>query len=132
MLNKTLFRQPRSGGVQVLQRRGEAGAKELSTRRIRVDSSRQATFKVADEEATVVLQEGRGTFAAATERWSVSRKGVFAERATAVYLPAATALEISAETALEAVAFSAPAPPGGSPALVGPDQVRVNARGRGI
>jgi 5-deoxy-glucuronate isomerase len=132
MFQKTLFRTPRAAGVQVLQRRGDAGAKELSTYRIRLDAGGQATFRVPDEESVVVLQEGSGTVAAGASRWPVSRKGVFAERATAVYLPAAVPLEISAETDLEAVAFSAPAPPGGTPALIGPDQVRVNARGRGI
>jgi 5-deoxy-glucuronate isomerase len=127
-----LFRQPRSGGVQVLQRRGDAGAKELSTRRIRVEAGKDATFKLADEESIVVLQEGRGTFAAGAERWPVSRKGVFTERATAAYLPPGAELKVSAETPVEAVAFSTPAPAGGAPALIGPDQVRVNARGRGI
>lgn len=34
MLRDTLFRHARTEGIQVLQRRGEAGARELSTRRI--------------------------------------------------------------------------------------------------
>ena len=131
-LNETLFRQPRSGGVQVLQRRGDSGAKELSTRRIRVDAGAKLRYSVPDEESVVVLQEGRGTFVAGSERWPVSRTGVFSERATAVYLPVGVDLEIAAETPLEAVAVSTPAPAGGTPALVGPDQVAVNARGRGI
>ena len=131
-LNDTLFRQPRSAGVQVLQRRGDAGAKELSTRRIRVEAGGRTSFRLADEESIVVLQEGRGTFSAGGQRWPVSRKNVFAERATAVYLPVGVELEIAADTALEAVVFSTPAPAGGTPALIGPEQVVVNARGRGI
>ena len=131
-LSNTLFRQPRSSGVQLLQRRGDAGARELSTHRIRLDPGQAATFKLAGEESIVVLQEGRGVFAADGERWAVSRRGVFTERATAVFVPVAVELAISAETALEAVAFSTPAPSGGRAALVGPDHVRVNARGRGI
>ena len=119
-------------GVQLLQRRGDAGAKELSTHRIRLEAGKVATFKLADEEAIVVLQEGRGTLAVGGEQWAVSRKDVFSERATAVFLPAGIELTIAAETALEAVAFSTPAPGGGKAVLVGPDQVRVNARGRGI
>jgi 5-deoxy-glucuronate isomerase len=131
-LTNTLFRQPRSPGVQLLQRRGDAGAKELTTHRIRLEAGKVATFKLADEEAIVVLQEGRGTLAVGGEQWTVSRKDVFSERATAVFLPAGNELTIAAETALEAVAFSTPAPGGGKAVLVGPDQVRVNARGRGI
>ena len=131
-LKDTLFRQPRQAGVQTLQRRGEAGAKELSTSRIRVDAGATATFRLADEEAIVVLQEGRGTFAAGGNRWTVNRKDVFTDRATAIYLPVNVELTIAAETPLEAVAFSTPAPAGGTPALIGPDQVVVNARGRGI
>jgi 5-deoxy-glucuronate isomerase len=131
-LNDTLFRYPRSRGIQVLQRRGDAGAKELSTRRIRVEPGTEVSFRLADEESIIVLQEGRGTFAVGTEQWPVSRKGVFTERATALYLPPGRDVKISADTTLEAVAFSTPAPGGGAAALIGPDQVRVNARGRGI
>lgn len=131
-LQNTLFRKTRSTGVQVLQRRGDSGAKELSTHRIRVEPGKNATFKLPDEEAIVVLQEGRGTFAAESEEWPVSRKDVFTERATAVLLPAGTELAMSADTQIEAVAFSTPAPAGGQAILLRPDQVRVNARGRGV
>lgn len=131
-LTDTLFRKPRSAGVQVLQRRGEAGAKELTTHRIRVDGGGTARFAVRGEEAVVVLQEGRGTFAAGGSKWPVARQSVFTDRATAVYLPVAVELTITAETPIEAVAFSTPAPEGGTPALIEPGQVGVNARGRGI
>ena len=132
MLSETLFRQPRTSGVQALQRRGDAGARELSTWRIRVEPGTETTFRVPDEEAVVVLQDGRGTWSAGKERWMVNRKGVFAEPATAAYLPVNTELRISADTPLEAVAFSTPAPAGGAPALIKPEQVQINPRGRGI
>ena len=131
-LSNTLFRKPRSPGVSLLQRRGDAGAKELSTHRIRLEAGEEAIFKLVGEEAVVVLQEGRGTFAVSGERWPVSRAGVFSERATAVYLPVAAELAVLADTPLEAVAFSTPAPAGGMAAIVTPDRVRVNARGRGV
>lgn len=132
MLTNTLFRQPREAGFKVLQRRGEAGARELTTRRLHLDAGASATFRSDDEETVVVLQEGRGTFAAVGERWNVSRAGVFAERATGLYLPPGVELVASAETPLEAVLFSTPAPRGGKPALTRPDQVQVAQRGRGI
>lgn len=131
MLNETLFRVPRASGIQVLQPRGKAGARELTTRRMTLDGGGTATFQLPDEETVVILQRGRGTFAAGGTTWEVSRADVFAERATALYLPPAVELEVRAETPLEAVLMSTPAPAGGRPALITPDQVRVNARGRG-
>lgn len=132
MLNETLFRQPREAGLRTLQRRGEAGARELTTHRLRVDAGTNATFSSPDEEAIVILQEGRGVFTARGKEWSVSRKSVFAERATALYLPVGVELAVSAETLLEAVIFTTPAPQGGEVFLITPDQVQVNMRGRGI
>jgi 5-deoxy-glucuronate isomerase len=57
---------------------------------------------------------------------------VFTERATALYLPPGRVLTVRAEAPLEAILVSAPAPPGGAPALIRGDAVRVNARGRGL
>jgi 5-deoxy-glucuronate isomerase len=131
MLSETLFRKPRTAGVQLLQRRGDAGARELSTRRLTLDAGGSAEFHLDDEETVVVLQQGRGTFAVGSERWNVSRESVFTERATALYLPPAASLSVAAETPLEAVLFSTPAPAGGRAALTTPDGVNPAARGRG-
>ena len=130
MLNETLFRKPRSTGLQTLQQRGEGGARELTTRRLILEAGGSADF-VSDEETVVVLQLGRGTFVAGGSSWPVARSDVFAQKATALYLPRATRLEVRADTAFEAVLFSTPATRDGKPALATPDQVRVNARGRG-
>jgi 5-deoxy-glucuronate isomerase len=132
MLTDTLFRQTRSDGVHVLQRRGDAGARELTTRRLRLAAGTSSTFQIDDEETVVILQQGRGVFAAGGQRWTVGRSDVFSERATALYLPPGVELGVGAETLLEAVLFSTLAPGGGAPALVTPDRVRVNTRGRGI
>ena len=132
MLNETLFRKPRTSGIEILQQRGAAGARELTTRRLRVDAGRSERFSVRDEETVVVLQEGRGTFAAGGKTWTVSRSSVFTERATALYLPPGAELHVNADTPLEAVLFSTPAPAGGEPALITPDRVQVNARGKDI
>ena len=63
MLTDTLFRQPRQFGVQLLHKRGDGGSRELSTRRLRLDAGTSATFRLADEETVVVLQQGRGMLA---------------------------------------------------------------------
>lgn len=131
MLANTLFRVPRAEGLQVLQRRGEQGARELTSRRLRLAPGNSATFSSPDEETVVVLQEGSGTFAAGQSSWPVHRSSVFTERATALLLPPGIEVKVTADTALEAVLVSTPAPPGGEAVLFGPDAVQVNQRGRG-
>ena len=130
MLNETLFRKPRAAGVQTLQQRGEAGAKELTTRRIHLDTDAVAHVRIPGEETILVIQKGRARLTVGSERWDVHRADVFKERATALFLPPDASLEIRAEAPFEAVAFSTPAPDGGTPVLVRPDDVQVNARGR--
>lgn len=132
MLNDTLFRHPRTQGVHLLQRRGDGGAHELTTRRICLEPGAAATFIAPGEETVVVLQQGRGTFAAGDHRWPVSRESVFTERATALYLPPDVELTVKADTPIEAVLFSTPAKTWGKPHLAIPDHVQVNERGRGI
>lgn len=132
MLAETLYRVPRSNGLHVLQRRGSGGARELTSRRLQLDAGGRERVSIADEETVVVLQQGKGTFDAGHEHWRVERRGVFADRATAVYLPPGCELTVRADTPLEAVLVSTPAPAGAAPAIVRPDDVRVNARGRGV
>jgi 5-deoxy-glucuronate isomerase len=131
MLSETLFRVPREEGWQLLQRRGERGAHELTSWRLRLPAGATERYESADEETVVILQEGRGTFGAGDETWDVAREGVFAGRATAVYLPPGCAFTARAETPLEAILIATPAPAGGAPAIARPDDVVVNARGRG-
>jgi 5-deoxy-glucuronate isomerase len=81
----------------------------------------------------IVLQDGAGDWSVGERQWAVSRKDVFTERATALYLPAGAEFHATATTRMEAILMSTPAPPrpGAEPALVGPADVRVNARGKG-
>ena len=131
MLSDTLFRVPRGSGLQLLHARGDAGTRELSSWRLSLGTGERATFQRDGEEAVVVLQQGRGTLSIPGASWNVQRSSVFAERATALYLPSNTALTITAESPLEAILVATPAPNGGTPAVVRPDDVAVNARGRG-
>ena len=131
MLVDTLLRAPRTNGRQPLLQRGTHGARELSLVRMRIAAGGREEYVAADEETIVVLQEGQGVFAVDGRKWPVNRRGVFAERATALYLPPGQTVSISATTPLEAVLVSAAAAGGGDPALVGPSDVRVNARGKG-
>jgi 5-deoxy-glucuronate isomerase len=131
MLSETLFRVPRGSGLQVLQARGERGAQELSSWRLSLNAGERTTFSRVGEETIVVLQNGRGTFDLPGASWPVQRSNVFAERATALYLPPDVALTVSADASLEAILVSTPAAGGAAPALVRPEQVTVNPRGRG-
>lgn len=131
MLSETLFRVPRENGLQILQRRGDRGARELTSSRICLRAGGSAEYVCPDEESVIVLQEGRGTFATPDTTWAVSRANVFAERATALYLPPGVPLVVTAESALEAIVVSAPSAEPGTAVLHGPNDVTVNARGRG-
>ncbi len=131
-LTNTLYRVARGTGLQTLQRRGEAGAKELTTSRLRLPGGATHRYEIAGEETVLVLQEGRARFKTADGEWTLSRAGVFDERASAIYLPPGAALSVAAETPLEAVLFSTPASGGGKTVVVTPGDVEVNARGKDI
>ena len=96
MLSDTLVRARRQQGLQTLQRRGEHGALELTTRRLLLSSGASETFVVAGEETVIVLIEGRGRFEAGGQSWNVQRGNVFTDRATALLLPPAVTLRVHA------------------------------------
>jgi len=129
MLSETLFRVRRVEGVQTLQRRGEHGARELTTHRLTLSTGASGKFVSADEETVVVLLEGRGQFDAGGQSWSVQRRDVFSDRPTALLLPPAVKLTVSAESPLEALLISTPVDAGGEPVLCSPDEVAVVERG---
>src|SRR3954452_19033277 len=118
MLNDTLYRVRRIEGLQNLQRRGEGGAKELTSSRLRLAAGASHRYHVPGEETIVVLQEGRGTFKTPAGEWTLARRNVFAERASALYLRPGMPLPATADEALKAIVFSTPAPDGGQPAVI--------------
>jgi 5-deoxy-glucuronate isomerase len=130
MLTDTLYRVPRGDGLQILQRRGSGGARELTSARMCLPAGRIHHYEVIGEETILVLQQGRATFTTPQGKWTLARTNVFEERASAVYLPPAVPLDIAADIAVEAVLFSTPAPSGGTAAAARPDDVHVNQRGK--
>lgn len=131
MLTNTLIRCPRHAGLHRLYHRGDRDIRNLSVWRAALLPGAIADYVSPDEETIVVLQQGRGTFHAGAASWAVGRSSVFDERATSLYLPPGVPLRIAADDALEAILVSTPAPSGGAPALSRPEDVQVNARGRG-
>jgi 5-deoxy-D-glucuronate isomerase len=100
MLNDTLYRVRRIDGLQNLQRRGDRGAKELTSSRLRLAAGATHKYHIAGEETVVVLQEGRGTFATPEGTWKLERANVFDQRASVVYVPPGVTLTVTAETPL--------------------------------
>ena len=133
MLSDTLYRVPRQNGLSMIQSRGPGHSRELTSRRLVLETGQSARYQSPDEETVLVLQEGAGAIEVAERRWGVSRSGVFAERATALYLPAGVELQVTAASPVQAILLSTPAPPraGAEPVLVTPAEVRVNVRGKG-
>lgn len=130
MLRDTLYRLPRQHGLQCLQRRGEGGAREVTTSRVRLAPGAKAEFHIPGEESVLVVQSGAATVIVSGQEFEVTRKDVFQERASAVYAPPGTSITIRPSSEFEAIVVSTPAPGAGHPALVSPGDVRVNARGR--
>jgi 5-deoxy-glucuronate isomerase len=128
-LADTLYRQPRRDGWTTIQRRG-AGARELTTLRLRLPPGARAPVTMPGDESVVVLQQGSGTFTCAGHTWNVSRASVFTESATALFVPPGEEVSVAAATALEAVLVATPAAPGGVPALRTPADIPVQHRGK--
>src|SRR2546428_1082273 len=101
MLTETLFRIPRRDGLQLLQRRDGALARELTSWRLHLSPGASQTYRAPGEETIVVLQEGKGRFAVGESTWDVRRANVFDERATALYLPPGRELTVRADSVLE-------------------------------
>ena len=130
MLDQTLIRTPRRPGIHVIQPRGAHGATYLGGWRLHLAPGSSAEHASESDEMIVVLQEGAGTFEAGGQKWDVSRKSVFDERATALYVPPGMTFRATATAPMEAIIVGTPATPGGTPAFVGPGDVQVLARGR--
>jgi 5-deoxy-glucuronate isomerase len=128
-LADTLYRLPRAGGLQLIQRRG-AGARELTTHRLTLGAGTTAQFNQPGEETVVILQNGSGRFECAGQAWDVSRADVFSESATALLVPPGTDLRVTASTPVEAVLISTPAPDGGMPVLRTSGDIPVQHRGK--
>jgi 5-deoxy-glucuronate isomerase len=131
MLSNTLYRVPRQEGLQVLQRRGEGGASEITSWRMDLPAGKRERYVNPREETVLVVQQGAATLSAAGSIWRVSRRNVFTDRATALYLPPGVELTVEAAQPFEAILVSTPADGGEGPAVVTPGDVVVNQRGKG-
>lgn len=128
-LADTLYRVARQPGLQLIQKRGD-GAEELTSWRLRLAAGGSARYECEGEETILVLQQGSGSFRCGDEAWPVSRRGVFEEPATCLYLPPGTAVVVQADAPLEAILISTPVTqPGGGPVFLPPSAVKISQRG---
>ena len=130
MLRDTLYRLPRRDGLHLLQRRGDGAARELTSWRLRLKGGTNESYAAAGEETVLVVQSGAASVEVGGKTFSVSRKNVFDERASAVYIPPGQTARVSSSSDFEAVLVSTPAEARGVPVAVSPGDVLVNPRGR--
>src|SRR6476620_8844933 len=126
MLRDTLYRLPRQPGLQLLQRRGEGGARELTTWRLRLSPGADHRYTAAGEESVLIVQRGAASVTVGGHTFGVSRKDVFEDPASAIYVPPNDPLTIVASTDFEGILISTPAVRRGSAVCVTPADVRVN------
>ena len=131
MLRDTLYRLARQPGLQLLQRRGDGGARELTTWRLRLMPGADHRYTAPGEESVLIVQRGAASIMVAGQTFGVTRTDVFDEPASAVYLPPNQRAAIVASSEFEAILVSTPATGAGAAVQVTPADVRVNARGRG-
>jgi len=98
MLRDTLYRLPRQPGLQLLQRRGDGGARELTSWRLRLSPGTEQRFSAQAEESVLIVQHGAASIVAGARTFDVSRVDVFEERASAVYTPPGEPLTITARS----------------------------------
>jgi len=124
------FRVARVPGLQPLQLREPGRARLLSSRRLRLSAGESCDMRFDGEESVLVLQQGRARVELGDGRSvEISRKSVFEERASAVYVPPGCEIALSAESELELIAVSTPARHTGRAHVVLPEHVRATARG---
>lgn len=122
------IRKPRAPGKTTLVSHPES--RELTLERWRLAGGHTETVRTEGSEAVLVLLEGEVALEASGQTLRASRQGPFAERASAFYLPPHIKATIRAERGSELAAALTPCDEAGEVAMVGPDGVQVNARGR--
>lgn len=123
--------EPRSSGRSELIARGPGGARELRLLRLRLEPGEQDDLGFDGEEAVVVLLDGAVTFTVDGAAHRAERENPFRQRASAVYLPPGRSLRVDGERSAELLIATAVCDTPGETEFFGPENVVVNARGRG-
>ena len=117
---------PKEGYAAVV-RRGRDEIKFLEMGILRLAAG--GTYRTAAEgdEVVIVLFGGLANIQVGDVRFDGAggRATVFGGRATAVYVPAGSRVKVEAVSAVEAALIRTPAEPGGEPALIPPERIKV-------
>ncbi len=120
-------------GYTVIVRRGRDDIKLLEMGILRLAAGASYRSTTEEDELAIVLLGGLANIQAGDARFESAggRANVFGGRATAVYVPAGSRVKIEAVSPVEAALVRAPGDPGGTPALILPERVKVIAQQQG-
>jgi len=107
------------------------GWEVLDFRLLRLEAGQSWMTNTLHREVAFVPQEGSFAVAAGSERYEMSRSGVFAEMAPVLYLPPGMAIQVDALTDAEFAVGGAPAAGKYPPRLFAPGEMKVEVRGGG-
>ncbi len=128
-----LFKQyvPKDGYV-VLVRPGKDGIEFIELGILRLPAGGVYRGKSDGTEVCLILMGGLANVTAGETSFPSigSRANVFGGRATAVHIPPGLKFKVEAVGAVEAAIARAPSDLAGEPRLIGPEKVKVNARGK--
>ena len=128
-----LFRLAPQDGYTTVIPREQTGLEFLEFGLLRLGADTEWKGETGDSEAALVVLGGRCDIEAAGQRWAGlgERGDVFDRKATAVYLPAGSAFSVRAGSSVgvQIGVCKALAQPGGSPAVVGPEDVKSRTVG---
>ena len=103
----------------------------LDFRLLRLEAGQSWMTNSLNREVAFVPQEGSVAVDAGSERYELSRVGVFAEMAPVLYLPPGMAIQVDALTDVEFAVGGAPAGGKYPPRLIMPEEMKVEVRGGG-
>lgn len=124
-------RTARSPGRETLISSWEGEANELNLVRLVLAAGSSESLVFDGDEAAVVLLDGEVVFEAAGERHRAKRESPFVARASALYLPPGVRASVTADRDSELLVATTRCDEKGQVGFIGPEQVIVNARGKG-
>lgn len=117
-------------GYTCLVKPGDAGLRFIEFGILRLMAGEGYGVETAEREAVLVMLSGECQVTARDDEWAMRRKGIFQEKASAVYLPRHSSYRINGLGESEIAVAYALTDQDSSARLVTPDQVRVKRRGK--
>ncbi len=109
---------------------GSVSTAHLELERVALDSGERVDRDEPGRESVVVILSGRCSVVVGTDVHELSRESVFAEKASAVYVPAGRTFSIEASTSAEIVVCCGEAAVSGEPMRIDGESVACRSVGR--